>query len=348
MNRLGGGLVGVAAFVVSGILTPLFREYSVRRNRLDVPNELSAHRVPTPRSGGNAIVLGGAAAAGLAMAGGLLDREALVWAGGLATLIGLAIADERADLARGMRFFVQLGVAAATVLVSWRWIHAGAAALADHPAAQWTVALVAIVWITWMINAYNFVDGVNGMAASGAVIIGATLAVLFASRGDTTGQAIALALAGAAAGFLPWNLPSGSIFMGDVGSTTFGFLFALLVLRAGLEGMLVPALLPLLPFLLDTTWTVLIRAMKREHFFSTRHRSHFYQRLDVLGWPHWRISALWAALALGCALFAVAYESLSVGARVATLAAVLAVHALVAVAITTMERRSPPVKELPT
>ncbi len=328
--------VGPVAFIVSGALTPVFRAYSRRRNRLDVPNELSAHREPTPRSGGKAIALG--ALAGVAMAGGVLDGQVFLWGAATAALIVLALADEQADLARSLRLLVQLGVAATTVAVGAR-MDPRVTAIAAPALVRWGIAVIAVLWITWMINAYNFMDGVNGMAAAGAIVAGSALGFLFMRQGDTAGQAIALALAGGAAGFLPWNLPSGSIFMGDVGSTTLGFLFSALVLRAAADGMLVPAVLPLLPFLLDTTATLLLRAMKGERFFSTRHRSHFYQRLEALGWPHWRVAGLWAALALGGSVVAILYDSLSMMGRIATVAALVTVHGFVAVAIVMSGRR---------
>src|SRR5207244_649674 len=113
---------------------------------------------------------------------------------GAACLIALAIADERADLPRGMRFLVQLGVALTTALATAVWMR-GAGGPPPDVGTRAVLFAVPVFWITWLVNAYNFMDGVNGMAAAGAIVCGATLAVLFGRTADGGGQALALALA---------------------------------------------------------------------------------------------------------------------------------------------------------
>ncbi|HWK90618.1 MAG TPA: hypothetical protein VNP72_11585, partial [Longimicrobium sp.] len=192
---------------------------------------------------------------------------------------------------------------------------------------------VSLLWIVWAINCYNFMDGINGIAASQAVVAGAAMAVLFTRRGDAAGAVAAAGIAAAAAGFLPWNFPRASVFMGDVGSTTLGFLFAILALRLAVDGSFVAALLPLFPFLFDASLTVLVRMWRGERFFSTPHKLHIYQRLLRLGWTHARVTLLFAALAVVCAIAALRYERLDDAGRLLVLAGITAVHAALAVIV---------------
>ena len=183
--------------------------------------------------------------------------------------------------------------------------------------------------IVGVTNGYNFMDGLNGISSVEAIVCGATMATLALRGGDTAAAALALALGAAALGFLPWNA-TGSIFMGDTGSATFGFLFAALVLRLSQSGTpAVAAALPLLPFLLDSGITLVRRALRGERFFSTPHRSHFYQHLQQQGWPHLAVSAIYGALAVCSGVVAMLWESLPPALQVAALAALLALHAAV-------------------
>jgi UDP-N-acetylmuramyl pentapeptide phosphotransferase/UDP-N-acetylglucosamine-1-phosphate transferase len=170
------------------------------------------------------------------------------------------------------------------------------------------------------------------------MICSVTLGVLLASGGDVPGAIIAAAIAGAAAGFLPWNL-GGSIFMGDVGSAGLGFLFSLLVLRTSVVTPTVAAILPLFPFLFDAGVTIVTRAIKGESFFSTPHRSHFYQRLVALGLNHVTVSLVYAALAAVSSLLALAYSRLTDLQRIFGLLLLILLHTTVAAGTLLIESR---------
>ena len=287
-----GGLVAAA---VSAILTPVARTIARRLGVLDQPNARSSHSVPTPRNGGYAIVI--AIGVGALVVGTFRDKPLAAVGLGSVALIALAGIDEVRTLPRAGRFIAQLLAGALVTIALTR---------PDLAAAPVRAALlfgVAVVWTVWMTNAYNFMDGINGLAASAAVVTGVTMAILFAQQGDLAAAGLALVIAGAAAGFLPWNM-TGTIFMGDVGSSTLGFLFGCLVLRGAGDGILIAAVLPLVPLLLDATLTLLIRAAKGERFFSTPHREHAYQRLVQRGWSHASVTALWTVLSLVCAVIA--------------------------------------------
>jgi Fuc2NAc and GlcNAc transferase len=162
--------------------------------------------------------------------------------------------------------------------------------------------VLALVWLT---NLYNFMDGIDGIAGSEAVLVGGAITVIL-WRAGAPGLAIASAILGAAAlGFLFWNWPPAKIFMGDVGSGTVGFAFGTIALSAE-RSVAVPALILLLPlgvFIGDATFTLVRRAMRGEKLYAA-HRSHIYQQLVQLGWGHHRVTTAVSVLTLGVSALA--------------------------------------------
>lgn len=327
-------LAALAAFTISFALTPLIRWYGRRAGVVDVPNERSSHQVPTPRGGGIAILAGILVTA--TAFGVLEERAALVIAAGAIVVAIAGLIDDIRSLGALPRFLTHC--AAAILLMAF-------GLQLDRIDGPWggdmSLALLAapvtLLFIVGLTNAYNFMDGINGIASLEAVVAATALAVLFLGTGDQSGAILAIAVASAAAGFLPWNFPSGSIFMGDVGSGALGFLLAALVLRhtAG-GGFFVAAVLPLLPFLLDTGVTLVRRIVRRERFYAA-HRSHFYQRLNALGWTHTAVTLVWATLAAAGAVISVTYARQSPAERTAAVAGLVLVHVAIGVAITLRE-----------
>jgi UDP-N-acetylmuramyl pentapeptide phosphotransferase/UDP-N-acetylglucosamine-1-phosphate transferase len=182
-------------------------------------------------------------------------------------------------------------------------------------------------------------DGINGIAAIEAIISGMTLMALSARSGDLEGAVVAATLAAASAGFLPWNFPKASVFMGDVASGTLGYIFAALCLRYSARGgSFVAAALPLTPFVFDTSVTLVRRIVKREPFWRP-HRSHYYQRLTSLGWTQTAVSLAWAGLALVSSVVALQFEKWRWSRSVCAVVVLIIVHGGVAVAIAREERR---------
>jgi Fuc2NAc and GlcNAc transferase len=152
-------------------------------------------------------------------------------------------------------------------------------------------SLLAGIGVVWAINLYNFMDGIDGLAAIEAITAAGAAAVLLAAGGHI-GLALAAGLVAASAlGFLPWNWPPARIFMGDVGSGLLGYLFGALALAGHNAGALsVAGWLALLGvFVFDATATLLRRLVAGERV-STAHRLHAYQRLVQSGWPHRRVT----------------------------------------------------------
>jgi UDP-N-acetylmuramyl pentapeptide phosphotransferase/UDP-N-acetylglucosamine-1-phosphate transferase len=197
---------------------------------------------------------------------------------------------------------------------------------------------ISVFWIVGVTNAFNFMDGINGIASTEAVICSATLGVLLATGGDFKGALLAAAIAGAAAGFLLWNL-GGTIFMGDVGSAALGFLLSLLVIRTTSVAPAVAAILPLTPFLLDAGVTIVIRAARGERFFSTAHRSHFYQKLVASGLRHPTVTLIYAALALISSALSLVYGQLNDAQRALGIILLILVHVTAAAATLRLESR---------
>lgn len=318
------------AFLLALVLSPVFRRVASSFGHIDVPNERSSHVSPTPRSGGLAIgfgIAGAAASAGLAA-----DPAVAAALIGAALLGAMALVDEHRALPRRGRLLVQIAVAVLVIVVG-RLTAASAVGGGASLALGALAFVMAVVWVVGVVNVYNFMDGANGLAASQAIVAGIALALLMGAA-DPPAATFALIVAGAAAGFLPWNFPHASIFMGDTGSNCLGLAFAVLTVRAAADGIALPAIvLPLAPFLLDASVTVLIRVARGEAFFSTPHRLHFYQRLLDRGWTHPGVTAVWTALAIASSCAALAYPRVPPPAAWTLVAAVLLVHAAVASSI---------------
>jgi UDP-N-acetylmuramyl pentapeptide phosphotransferase/UDP-N-acetylglucosamine-1-phosphate transferase len=148
-------------------------------------------------------------------------------------------------------------------------------------------------------------DGSDRRAAGVAVIVAGVEAVLLIGAGDPALAGCAIIVAAATTGFLFYNTAPASLFMGDAGSYFLGFSIAMLALLSATRGVRVAALvLLLLPFLFDTSWTLLRRIARRERIWIA-HREHLYQRLLIAGWSHRAVARryyAWQTLAAVCAV----------------------------------------------
>lgn len=233
----------------------------------DIPNERSLHDKPVPRSGGIALVAG-------VLCGWTLLTQSLVWwiLTPMLGLFALSLLDDLRGLSAGTR-------------LAGHFIAALVAVAGAGVALPWFVPL--LLFVVWMTNLYNFMDGSDGLAGGMALLgfggygIGAWLA------GDEGFALLNFSVVAAAAGFLWFNFHPARIFMGDAGSIPLGFLAA----AFGVSGWQVghwPFWFPLLvfsPFVADATLTLLKRARRGEKL-AQAHRGHYYQRLVQMGWGH--------------------------------------------------------------
>jgi len=295
--------VVLASFVVSLVLTAVLRRTGDRLARLDSPNERSLHEVPTPRTGGLAI-LAASALCGIGLAIMTRASSEWLWIAGAAALIAfVSFLDDRRHVSPGVRLAVHVVAAGAVVL-------AGVTVDALSPTAPfpaWLVSCVIVLGLTWTTNLFNFMDGMDGFAGGMAVIGFGTYAWLAWAAGAFTLAGVSGVLAGASAGFLVFNFPPARIFMGDAGSSTLGFLSGCLAILGIRQGVWPwpAALIVFSPFLVDATVTLARRVLRRDRIWRP-HRSHYYQRLVQAGWSH-RRTVLWEyVLMLACATTAIA------------------------------------------
>lgn len=278
-------LAAVAAFLVCWLtLGGVLRRRHVLP--MDHPNSRSLHATPTPRIGGLGIMLGIAAASVW-----LADTALLPVVLGAFALAALSLLDDVRGLSVRVRFLAHFLAAAGCLfalgLTGW-------------------VLLAGTLAVVWMINLYNFMDGANGLAGGMAVIGFGALSVA-AWLGDAPGlAAFCTAIAAAALAFLRFNFPTARLFMGDAGSIPLGFLAATLGISGAMRGAW-PWLFPLVvfsPFIVDASVTLVRRALRGEKIWQA-HRSHYYQRVVLLGATHRQLAL--GAYALMLAMAAMAF-----------------------------------------
>ena len=268
------GLLILGALVATLLLTGGFRRYAIARSLIDIPNDRSSHEVPTPRGGGLALVIVVLAALGLLLWSGAMGPSvfaALAGAGLVVAVVGFL--DDHAHVAARWRLlghFLAAGwglywLGGLPEIVLWQQpVDLG---LAGH--------LIAAVFLVWLLNLYNFMDGINGIAGIELVTVALGGLVLAGVTGVwDAGLLLAVLIAGGL-GFLVWNFPNARIFMGDACN---GFLGLILGLIAVWQGALQPELfmawvILLGTFLVDATLTLLRRIVRGEAFYEA-HRSH--------------------------------------------------------------------------
>ena len=291
-------MLGVVAWATlaglgCGLLTWLALRYARAKQLLDLPGRRRSHVIPTPRGGGVAIVLTMLVA--LALIHWRDVRLPLVVAAALLLVAGIGWLDDHRPQPVLRRLLVHVLASGGLALLLL--------ALYPNPLPAWpafVIGAVATFWLVGCINAWNFMDGSNGLLSSQCLWLGLTLALWFpASAGGHGALAspwalLALTLAAACAGFLPFNFPRAVIFLGDVGSGALGLVCGLLLLVAA---WLAPEriwLLLLLPsaLLVDATATLLWRILDGRRWY-TAHREHLYQWLIRSGRSHAQVAALY-------------------------------------------------------
>jgi UDP-N-acetylmuramyl pentapeptide phosphotransferase/UDP-N-acetylglucosamine-1-phosphate transferase len=170
----------------------------------------------------------------------------------------------------------------------------------------WLGPVVTFFWIVGLTNAYNFMDGIDGIAGSQAVIAGVGWAVLGCFGDEQLVSVLGLLIASTSLGFLGHNWPPARIFMGDVGSAFLGYSLAILPIAAAQTEphFVVAGGLLVWPFIFDTAYTFIRRLMKGDNVLSA-HRSHLYQRLIITGHSHRFVTQLYILLAISGVLLAI-------------------------------------------
>ena len=269
------------------------------------PNHRSSHDEPTPSSGGVAIVL--ITTVGFLYLGFFFDFQK----GLLTQMIGLTVGSLAVafvgfidDLGRLPNFKVKFSSQIFAVLILF-----GGDLVFDKLALPfvglidlgWWGYVVTFLWVIGVTNAFNFMDGLNGMAGGSAAVAALFFALIAFDQNAVPVFVLSYVVLAAVLGFLPFNFPRARIFMGDVGSQFLGFLFAGLgVLAAGSSDVQIPFwVMPLIffHFIFDTSFTFLRRLFAGE-VVTDAHRSHLYQLVNRMGWPHSKVSIFYASMAI--------------------------------------------------
>lgn len=305
--------VAFAAFLATFAGVEYIRRFMIRRQILDIPNQRSSHHIPTPKGGGVAIVVTIITFLTAYLVIGTVDVQNAVIAYLIAAvfLATVSFIDDLEPLSPLIRFGVQAGAAALVIWQSgyWETLYLPILGTVNLP---FVGLLITFLWIIGLTNAYNFMDGIDGMAAGQAVIAAAGWFLISLWSGSNLFMVWSAAILAGSVGFLLHNWHPAKIFMGDVGSATLGFTFAVLPLIAREEMMvnnsfelLIVGLLLVWPFVFDPTITIIRRLLKKENILKA-HRSHLYQRLIILGRPHQWVTLLYMWLALAFTLIGLA------------------------------------------
>lgn len=272
----------VIALGVTSVVMPLLLQILRRRDILDFPNERSSHEHPTPRGAGVAQLFGLVAA-----------WSSLAWIPFWGFLVAVAygllgLVDDLKSQRPSFRLFIQLslGLFTATILIG-----------RSTSFVLTTLLLVGVTaFVVLVVNAANFMDGINGMSALHGAVLGASYWILLSWQ-DSEWAPIAAALVGVSVAFLPWNWGRRArMFLGDSGSYILGALasiFAIAAWRSGVNPLV--AVGPLAIYLADVLRTLLKRLSQRQPLLVA-HRDHVYQELVSMGYSHPQVTLM----AAGC------------------------------------------------
>jgi Fuc2NAc and GlcNAc transferase len=279
------GWIFLIALISAAVLTGLLRRYALATRLIDIPNARSSHNSPTPRGGGLSIVIVFLLGLPVLSMMGVLTSEtlwAIFGAGAWVALVGFL--DDHGHIPARWRLLAHF-IGAAWGLY---WLGGMPSLVFSFPGSSlgehtinpgWLVQILGIFYLVWLLNLYNFMDGIDGLASIEAITACLGGALLYLSGPDSFGQWVApVLLAMTVAGFLFWNFPPARIFMGDAGSGFLGMVLGLFSIQAA---WIAPQffwswLILLGVFIVDATWTLFRRFLRGEKIYEA-HRGHAYQ-----------------------------------------------------------------------
>lgn len=287
---------GAALCAVSAFLTWVLMK---RVRIIDMPNERSSHTNPTPRSGGIAIVA--TFFVGLIALWALGDdpllSQSYFWAFcASAFLIAVvSIVDDLSGMSFRAKLMLQIGCAI-TVMVLGVVVDQVSLPGVGVWRLGWLAYPLTLVWIVGLTNAFNFMDGIDGISGGAAVLAAGFFAAITFMNGSSFLYLVSLVIVASSLGFLLWNWQPAKIFMGDSGSQFLGFVLAVLAVMAGrfdashVSYFVMPMLF--FHYIWDTTYT-LIRRLRAGERITQAHRSHLYQLMNRLGLSHARVTGVY-------------------------------------------------------
>ena len=292
----------LAVTALSALLTRRFIAVAINRRWTVEPNERSCHSDVKPIGGGVAVI--SITLAAWLIFGAPIDPVGLAV---LAGAIGLGIISWIDDLIT-VRPALRLSLQIAAVAVVLMLLPAEQRILSDDWPLLIERVLTGFFWV-WLINLYNFMDGIDGLAACETIAICLGLVIIGNIVGLPTDTLIlAVALGGATLGFLPWNWHNSRIMLGDVGAIPIGYLIGFLLLNLAFKGYVVAALILPLYFLTDASLTLIRRIFRGENFLKP-HKEHSYQKVVQSGDSHDHVVI--KIIATNIVLICAAYLSMS-------------------------------------
>lgn len=273
----------VIAAIGTGLLTYLIRHYALAKNLLDIPNQRSSHTVPTPRGGGVAFVVIFLLLLPFLFMAGFISLAFLIAFLGAGITVGIVgFLDDKWCVAAKWRLLLHF-FAALWILY---WMH-GFPPLnimgISIPAVLTT--MLAFFYLVWLLNLYNFMDGINGIASVETITVCFSGAIFYSISGYVFASCILLILMATVIGFVFWNFPVARIFMGDAGSGFLGIMIGGLSIQAAWVStpLFFAWLIVLGVFIVDATWTLINRLLQKQKVYEA-HRSHAYQHaVDYFG-----------------------------------------------------------------
>lgn len=289
-------LLTLAMMLAAGLIAWLSARVVVQsgwQRLLDVPGERSSHQRPVPRGGGIGVILACLAVLATLVAGGTWQTPGWPLWSALALVAAIGTLDDLRPLPAAVRLPVHL-------------IAGGLLVLAIQPLAHATgsltpgLMLAIVIGAAWSVNLHNFMDGIDALLSGQGLWCAVAFAVLYLRSDDPAVASLALVLAAALAGFLPWNRPRARVFMGDGGAGFLGLLLAWLALYGGVRGWIgwAESLVIGSAFVIDSGATLVWRALRRRPVWRA-HRQHLYQYLVRAGGSHGQVTAcymLWNLL----------------------------------------------------
>lgn len=285
-------------------LTFFVRRYAIDKRILDIPNNRSSHFVPTPRGGGLGFVCTFLGALVVLYLISVIPKEVLfALLGGGVLIAAVGWLDDNRGLTPVIRLFCH--VVAAVWGVVWLGGYPSMTLGTETLSLSWAGGLLAVLGTVWMINLYNFMDGIDGIAATEAVTVSAIAGIILFVTGNGGLAMVCMALAFSVVGFLIWNWPPARIFMGDVGSGFLGFVFACLAIASENSGALplVVWVVLLGVFVVDATVTLIRRFINKEKLYEA-HRTHVYQLAVQAGFSHKQVTVTVCLINIGLGLVA--------------------------------------------
>ncbi len=266
------------SFAVSFILTLLVKLVAQKNLLIDIPNERSSHSTPTPTGGGIAIAITWFVAISYLKYIELLNSD-LYWAllSGLIICV-ISLIDDIYEIKPLPRIIIQTtsAIIALYFIGGLQQLDIGIYVLEN----ELILSLIAVLGIVWFVNLFNFIDGIDGYAASETIFVAISMYFFI-------NNIVLLVFATCILGFLPWNWDKAKIFMGDVGSTLLGFTICILAIYYNNIGEfpLINSIILTSLFWFDATITLLKRFINKENL-GKAHKKHAYQRIVASGFSH--------------------------------------------------------------